>query len=329
MTKSKQRGFVVTDWNINGDEKEKYDIIRKNNEIKYIGWGKETCPSSGRLHNQAFIYFYSERSTRPKNLNKIGNIFGPKHCYVAPMKGNFRQNTAYCSKESELEHSGDPPEQGARGDLRETIALISKGSMCADDVAMLDPISYNLYKKTYEKAEDIYQRTIYRTEHTEGIWYYGKSGIGKSHEAFKDYSPKTHYVKPAEDWWDGYKGQETVIINEFRENSGHNISWQYLMELTDKWPMEVKRRGRTPIPFTSKRIIITSPEHPKETFCKSISLGDNYKQLKRRFKIVLLDKRYSSGNIGAEEKPKKEFKLNDIVELNIEERIDLGLCDFS
>ena len=52
---------------------------------------------------------------------------------------------------------------------------------------------------------------------TEGYWYYGPTHSGKSHIAFEGYTPDKIYVKDLNVmWWDGYKQQDIVIINEFR-----------------------------------------------------------------------------------------------------------------
>lgn len=75
-------------------------------------------------------------------------------------------------------------------------------------------------------------------------------------------------------------GQETVIINEFRGG----ILFSELLELVDKWPKQVRRRNREPLPFISKNVIITSALHPKDVY-HNISENDSFAQLERRFEI--------------------------------------------
>ena len=91
-------------------------------------------------------------------------------------------------------------------------------------------------------------------------WYYGKTGTGKSHGAFENYSPETHYVVPNDNgWWDAYTGQDTVILHEF----DGEIPCNELLRLIFKLSYHVRRR-RAPAPFISKHVIITSllrPEH--------------------------------------------------------------------
>lgn len=130
-------------------------------------------------------------------------------------------------------------------------------------------------------------RKIFRTEQTKGIWYWGETGVGKSHKAFEGFTPDTHYVWQYEQsgWQDGYCQQETVIMNEFRGQ----VKYSELLELLDKWPYSVKRRHREPMPFTSKLIIITSSMHPKDIYT-NIDAKDSLKQLYRRCEIVEITK---------------------------------------
>ena len=55
--------------------------------------------------------------------------------------------------------------------------------------------------------------------------------------------------------------------------------------MIDKWPYEVRRRGRPPVPFTSRHVIITSSLPPKDIYkCRKVE--DGLEQLYRRCKIT-------------------------------------------
>ena len=99
----------------------------------------------------------------------------------------------------------------------------------------------------------------------EGItcdWCYGETGTGKSHRAFANYHPDTHYNVPDDNgWWDGHKGQETVILNEF----DGQIPCNEPLKLIDKLPYHVRRR-RAPAPFISQHVIVTSLLRPEQIY---------------------------------------------------------------
>ena len=137
---------------------------------------------------------------------------------------------------------------------------------------------------------------------TKGIWICGASGSGKSHEAFSDYNPDTHYIKNLqEDWWDGYKGQETVIINEFRGE----IRFSELLDLVDKWPKTVKWRCRESVPFLAKRVIITSIKRPEDVYVNQVN--EPWKQFERRFVVKEMEQKCSEGNIRTSEPESYEW----------------------
>ena len=288
-TSTKSRCFVVTQWNLDCD----YEALVSKGQIRFIAYGEETCPKTGKEHHQAFIYFHNPRGTSARVLNQIGKLFGETHCNVAPMYGSFKENAAYCSKEGTLQKVGEEPQQGFRGDLEETRDMIMRGDMTVERVACEDPHMYHMYGRTLSKIEEIALRHRYRDWMTEGVWYVGPSGAGKSHHAFEGYDPATHYVKCIEDeWWDGYTGQPVVILNEFRGQ----IRLSELFELVDKWPKTVKQRCKAPVPFLARKLIITSIKEPRECYSDGLYDDEPWGQFERRFRVIKLEQRCSEGN---------------------------------
>lgn len=276
---NKTRNFGFTNYNLNSEE-----VFKANDHlIKYLAFGLEHCPSTGRPHHQGFMVFFNPRASGTKNLDSIGNMFKLNndcvHTHIYPLFGSLKANEKYCSKESELEKFGEPPTQGARKDLNELRDRIIQGTS-VDDIAVENPIMYHQYGRTMHKLEAIALRKKFRTEMTLGIWFFGPTGVGKSHEAFKDFHPDTHYVKNLnEDWWDGYKGQGIVILNEFRGQ----MKFAELLDLLDKYPKTVKIRNQEPVPFLAKYVLITSCKHPSEIY---VNCGEHIDQLYRRCTIM-------------------------------------------
>lgn len=306
----KTRGFVITNWNTNWT-KEDYEKLVNKGQIRFIAYGDEICPDTKRPHHQAFCYFYNLKTSWSKRTwNNIGKMFKvydeDKHANVKPMLGNFAQNESYCSKDDLYTKVGDEPKQGFRGDLEETKDEIMNGNISVDDIALTDPMMFHKYGRTLSRIEEIAFRRKFRTEMTEGVWLTGPSGSGKSHTAFEGYHPDTHYVKNLnEDWWDGYKGQPIVILNEFRGQ----IKFSELLDLMDKYPKTVKWRCKEPVPFLAKKIIITSIKLPWEVY--SNTNGEPWSQFERRCTVknvqTSLEQKYSEGNNETSESKRKKY----------------------
>lgn len=281
---TKVRWFVVTNWNMDTD----YPEVMQKNGIRFVAYGEETCPKSKRLHHQMFMYLHKDCCHGKRKLNEMGNWFGTTHCSVKPMRGKIRDNEVYCSKESQLIKHGDEPKQGARGDIDEAKESIMKGDMTADEIAVENPGFFHQYGRTLDRIEAIALRQQYRTWMTKGIWYTGPTGSGKSHAVFEGFDPATHYVKDlSTEWWDGYKGQPVVILNEFR---GSDMKYQQLLDLIDKWPTCVKWRNKESVPFLAKEVRIASILDPEEAY-PGMAGTDSIEQLRRRVSVRRLNKR--------------------------------------
>ena len=288
MTKwpKKARLFTFTNFDLTVD----YGSLVTRKQAEFIAIGPETCKTTGRKHHQGYIYFVNAKSTSKKSLGNIGSMLGDAH--MEPMLGSLHQNEGYCSKESSLQKWGNEPKQGTRSDLNSMVDRI-RGGERVDDIVMEDPGFFHEFGRTLQKIEDVALRQKNRTEMTQGEWVWGPTGVGKSHYAFADFTPETHYVKPLQDeWWDGYTGQPVVILNDFRGQ----IPFSELLTLVDKYPHNVKRRCREPAPFLAKKLIVTSSLPPEDVYINRCAETDSLAQLTRRFRILKLEQKCPEGN---------------------------------
>lgn len=231
---------------------------------------------SGTPHLQGRMTF--KRTYRLTALKKLH----PKAHWEETIKD---EDSNYCMKiDSEVIINENNSRQGERVDLKLIRDEIIAGKK-VDDIIMENPILGHQYGRTLDRLDDINSRNRSRTAMTTCEWIYGPTGSGKSHKAFEGYDEETHFLWTDDNgWWDGYNGQEIVIMNDYRGTIPYNV----LLQLIDKWPMKVRRRNREPMPFVSKHIIITSSLPPDKIY-KHRDAEDSLEQLLRRVRITELN----------------------------------------
>lgn len=282
------------------------EIIKRLKNVSYVIIGLEVG-KEGTEHIQGYF--------EVPNPRVVGGLSKALKCaHLEPRNGTRDQAITYCKKDGKFLEwyatpDQPPPGQGARTDLKELVSAIRDG-LKVDDIVIENPAIYHQYGRTFNKVEDLAMRRKYRTEMTTCIWYWGPTGVGKSHVAFDGYSPTTHYVYPNDNgWWDGYAQQEVVILNDFRGE----IPYNEMLQMIDKYPHWVRRRGREPLPFTTKHVIVTSALPPNYVY-QMQHTQDSIAQLLRRVHVVHLNEFYIDENLGTELKSSEGNSSNKLQE---------------
>lgn len=292
--KKRHRAYCFTSF-----QKEKPKICE---QVQYMCFSPEICPTTKKEHWQGFLFFKAKDGYSIKKAQKILN----GGYTIIPCNGSIEQNINYCGandyekdgkkkfKNPLFEEYGTKPSQGKRTDLDDLKEEIKKGKT-VEQIIMEEPKTYHMYGRTLQKIEDICVRKLFRTEMPKVIWYYGLTGVGKSHIAYENFDEDTCYDYDASDngFWEDYRGQKKVIINEFRGE----IPFRTLLKICDKFPFKCKRKGKGPFPLLCNEVIITSCKTPEEIYSHSLDDEDNIDQFLRRCKVVKLTKKIDDTNI--------------------------------
>jgi len=282
------RSWVFTSFEDKGPEYDP-DVMR------YLGYGREYCPDTKKMHWQGFVKFHKAKTkgATQKNLGSLKNEKGAYKMRVDIQMGTDKQNFKYCSKDKEYVEWGTiEKHQGERNDLLHFRNEIIDGTRTVEDIILSEPMVFHQYGRTLERLELIKSRRTTRESLgivTKGFWYYGGTGVGKSLTANSALAhPGTKYRKVLKDqWWEDYSGQDVCIIEEYR---GKGLDYADLLALTDRWDHSVIKRNIGQVPFISKEVVITSPMDPWSLFAQikdgPINNKDSINQLIRRFKII-------------------------------------------
>lgn len=220
----------------------------------------------GTPHLQGYIEFKSK-----KRFETVRGLL--PGCNIQMRIATGEQAANYCKKDGKFKEFGkiEEPEPGKRNDLNEVKEMATTKGM------KYVVANYNWQQiKVAEKFLEYCQKP--RDFKPETFYLFGESGNGKTRIAnsILALDPEDTYCKSeASKWFNGYSGQTTVILDDFRPSW---MSFTDLITLLDRYQRQVETKGGFR-EFRAKRIIITSPEDPETTFK---DCGENLTQIMRR-----------------------------------------------
>lgn len=240
--------------------------------INYYIYQKELCPTTQKEHWQGYI-----ECTKALTLGQIKKVFDDNTLHLERRIGSQGQAIEYCKKlESKVGDSiewGFPKEQGKRTDLIYAKEEVLKGT---DMLEILNTRpSLIRYINQLQKYKALTNNTPRKWE-TEVTVLIGEPGSGKTRYVHDREEDLYTLIEPTSTvWFDGYEGQEAVLIDDFK---GH-IRYNLLLQLLDRYPMRVNTKGGT-TNWCPKRVYITS-NYPVNEWYKDT------KALKRRIKKTI------------------------------------------
>lgn len=114
------------------------------------------------------------------------------------------------------------------------------------------------------------------------LLFWGRTGSGKSRRAWQEAGWDAYPKDPRTKFWDGYRGQEHVVVDEFRGG----IDVAHLLRWLDRYPVLVEIKGSS-VPLTATKIWFTSNLHPRDWYPALDE--DTLNALMRRIKITHFD----------------------------------------
>ncbi|UNI72387.1 MAG: replication associated protein [Chaetfec virus UA24_7381] len=229
----------------------------------YMVAQEEAAPTTGEIHIQGFISFKQK-----KRLTWIKkNIHGTAHW--EPAKGTAVQNKAYCTKaDSRISgpwEFGELVTQGQTAGLQQACEMV-KARATDESIAEALPGVYVRHYRGLQELRRALKITPEQRTWLPELWVLvGASGTGKSRWARETF-PDAFWKSPGTGWWDGYWGQETVVLDDF---SGRFMPLTDLQHLLDGNPMQVEIKGGS-APMLARRIVITSNWRPDEWYSEKV-----------------------------------------------------------
>lgn len=240
-------------------------------QCSYIKGQLEMGSATGYFHWQLVVY-YPKRVT----LHYVKLIFGDR-VHAEPSRSDaanayvWKDETAIGGTQFELGkaslHRNDAKDWG----------LIVSSARSGD----FDAIPPDVLVRCYGNLKKIRVDSLQPVPVPKRVFvFWGKTGTGKSRRAW-DLAGLDAYPKdPNTKFWDGYSGQPTVVIDEYRGS----ISISHLLRWLDRYPVIVEVKGSSCV-LSATTIFFTSNLDPREWYPDLDS--DTKDALFRRFTEII------------------------------------------
>lgn len=249
---------------------------------EYLIYGRERG-EQGTPHLQGFLVAKHQIRWTTMNQRIFGDSeYGRVHWEVA--RSTPKNCINYCKKDGDFQEFGGmtmkPHNQW------EIIKEMINDGATADRIRDRFPQTWAAYRGSIDAW--INEGRQSRLEQFDGelkdknMWIWGRAGVGKSRKAREE--GERHYNKQANKWWDGYSGEDTVIIEDL-DPDNCRLLVHHLKIWLDRYifTAQVKQSSiiLSPKDF---RLIITSNYSPEQCFNAT-----DLEAIRRRLKVIHMD----------------------------------------
>jgi len=223
------------------------NISSRSDSFRYAK-GQREIGEGGFDHWQFIVYF-----GKPIRLAGIKKIWPTAHAEpsrsVAAESYVWKDETAVVGSRFEV---GTKPINRSDPKDWETIKSDAIGGR-------LDAIPPDIYIRCYNSLRRIESDHLQPVGIERQVFtFWGTTGSGKSRRAWAEAGFDAYPKDPRSKFWDGYRGHENVVIDEFR--GGIDIS--HMLRWLDRYPTIVEVKGSSTV-LKAKRIWITSNLDPR------------------------------------------------------------------
>lgn len=240
-------------------------------DCSYLIYGKE-IGDSGTLHLQG----YCELGKQVR-FNTIKAQIPRAH--IEKRRGTAKQASDYCRKEDKHPYiKGTISRPGTRTDIAQLYTDVKEGKTDYE-LQESNPSAYCRYYRGLTRMRFNHQRHQHRKfQPVDVTVYYGAAGTGKTRKVYEEHPDVFSLAQTSgQIWWDGYEGQDTILIDDFYGW----IKYGTLLKLLDGYPFSLQTKGGHTWKAW-KRVYITSNNHPSDWYKMGLTPA-----LQRRLKKIL------------------------------------------
>ena len=269
-------------------------------DVGYVVTQLEEAPSTGQLHYQGYLEVNKKITLVGLKRNIAAGLlvhqFDPDRIHLEAARGSQKQvfmkcipahsqNREYCTKAEGRQagpwQAGKAMSPGRRTDLEALASsVIEKGLTTTIEENPADYIKYSHGLQALNQAVSRKRARERLNRECEVVLLIGRAGAGKTRYVFDKEGPDLYDQEPGSTWFDGYDGQEAVLLDDF---AGAASGWRldYLLRFLDRYRLRLPVKGN----FTyleAKRVYVTTNIHPFNWFGWK-NRWEQYSALMRRF----------------------------------------------
>jgi len=240
-------------------------------DIQYIRGQMEYGGSTGYMHWQVMVAF-----KKKVTCAKVKEVFGRStHVEISRSAAAndyvWKEDTRVEGTQFELGRLAI--KRNSQADWDQVVEAVKRGRF--------DEVPSDILVRNYGNLKKIHVDSLQPVACEKQVFiYWGATGTGKSKRAWEEATFDAYPKDPNSKFWDGYRGQESVVIDEFRGA----ISISHMLRWLDRYPTIVEIKGSSCV-LNAKRIWITSNLSPDMWYSE---LDDETKSaLRRRFTQVI------------------------------------------
>ena len=260
---------------LNNPSNEEIDELIEFRGCKFKVIARETAPSTGTSHIHALICFHC--NARASKLKKL-----LPRAHLDLVKGTFDQAYNYVIKEGAVIYeNGEKPSKQLSVDQRFK-ALVQQAKAGTIDKECLMYCRYRQYFDQFVPKDDY---TFEGELTTKNAWIYGPPGTGKS-RLVRQFALAMHYSiyeKLANKWWDGYRGEDIVLIEDLDPDVASKLV-HHIKLWADRYPFRAEIKGTSQSISPRFMFIVTSNHTIRECF-----QGVDGEAISRRFQEWPMD----------------------------------------
>lgn len=252
-TKKNQRPSAYRNWPFTSFKDLDWEAISKHPDIQYLVVGEEVCPDTQRTHWQGYIQFLRTAKT----MAQVKNILGEPTVHLEPQWAEDCESPAdYCKKDNKYVQFGTLKQQGTRTDLQAVKDMIDKEGLSLKEIRDIVPYAlFCQYRRAFQDHIDTRRDLTPRAWYPDVQIFSGPPFSGKNHAAIVEQGGVIST----------YTGQffdrisEHMVFDEFHPNK---IGRNFLLQLLDKWDINVQTKGGWTV-FNPRKITLITNDDPK------------------------------------------------------------------